>query len=496
MSLKEENSYRSILKRISAFGGVQMFNIVIALLRGKFVALFLGPDGMGIATLYNSSTATIQQICSLGLNLAVVKEVAATKDDPHRLRHTLRIGLRLLLLTSLLGALVCALLSPLWSRLTFGDGSETLNYIWLSLFVALSIGGAGYLALLQGLGEVKRLSKASLVGGLAGLLFGVPLYRFFGTAGIVPAMIILALCTFLFYWISYRQSGSLRPASPTEAVSSAEAVASAEGRDADRALMKRLISLGFILLIASLAGTLTNYLINLYIRMEGSVEDVGLFQAANSITNQYVGLIFSALALDYFPRLSAICHDREQMHEVVNRQTEIVMLVAAPLIIALIMTAPLIIRILLTQEFLVVTPLMRWMGFGTLVQAIAFPLGYIYVAREDRRVYIMMECVWANLCWLICSVLFYRLAGLIGLGMSLVARGIIDLAINYAICIRRYGFRYSARAWRGIAVAMLLSGAAFAASAGGDSRLMIAIEAAILAASAAYSFFILRKRLR
>lgn len=45
---QDENSYSTILKRISAFGGVQAFNILVTLVRGKFVALFLGPEGMGL----------------------------------------------------------------------------------------------------------------------------------------------------------------------------------------------------------------------------------------------------------------------------------------------------------------------------------------------------------------------------------------------------------------------------------------------------------------
>ena len=46
---KDENSYRSILKGTSVFGGVQVFQILINMVRGKFVALFLGPDGMGVS---------------------------------------------------------------------------------------------------------------------------------------------------------------------------------------------------------------------------------------------------------------------------------------------------------------------------------------------------------------------------------------------------------------------------------------------------------------
>ncbi|MDE7160911.1 MAG: O-antigen translocase [Muribaculaceae bacterium] len=451
--MADVNSYKTILQRISAFGGVQVFNILLTLVRGKFVAMFLGPEGMGISSLLTSSTSSLQQFAGLGLNLAIVRETAACKDDPARLRHTLTVVMHLILFTSLLGALLCVVLSPWLSRWTFGNGDYTWSYIWLGSAVAFLIAGAGYLALLQGLGEVRRLSKASLVGGLAGLFGGVPLYWLFGVRGIVPAMILMALVMTAFYYISYKRSAP--PASGPFLLKE------------HLPLVKRLISLGFILMIGSLAGTLVGYLINIFIRSYGSIDDVGLFQAANSLTNQYVGIIFSALALDYFPRLSAIASDNGAVREVVNRQTEIVVLIITPLIIALIATTPLLIRLLLTEEFLSIIPLMRWMGFGMLVQSIAFPLGYIYLAKADRRAYIAMEVIWTNAVWITSSILFYYLYSLIGLGISLAVRGIIDNTVNYLVCRRRYGFSYTRGVWGVMGICSLLCAAAFAASMAG-----------------------------
>ena len=483
--IKEENSYTNILKRLSAFGGVQIFNILLSLLRGKFVALFLGPAGMGVASLYTSSLSPLQQFCGLGLNLAVVKEIAANKDKETSLRRVMRVALRLLIFTSLLGTVVTLATASVWSEFSFGNLNHTSAYLWLSIFVGLSIAGAGLLALLQGLGEVKRLSKATLVGGLSGLVFGVPLYYFFGQQGIVPAMIALALSMFLFYYISFRKVSRhiLRPAVGEE--SSKE----------DRKLIKALLSMGFILLVGSLAGQLITYLINLYIRIYGSLDDIGLFQGANSITNQYVGMIMSALALDYFPRLSAVCKDNIEMRKIVNRQTEIVMLVATPLIILLILTAPLVIRLLLTEQFLSILPLIRWMGLGMLIQALAFPLGYIYVAKDDRKAYIWMECVWANICWLACSVIFYHVFGLLGLGKSLVARGVIDIIINYAVCRRRYSFSYSRDALNAVTLSLLLASATFAISLWNNALSYIAMTILLIAASF-YSFLLLRGKIR
>ena len=442
----KENSYNSILKRISAFGGLQVFTILINLLRGKFVALLLGPAGMGVSSLFLTSSTTIQQLGSLGLNLSIVKEAASAKDDPSRSANVMAVARRLIWLTSILGALICIILSPLLSRWTFGSTDYTPGFILLGLAVALTIAGTGYQAILQGVGEIKRLSKASIIGSLTGLLSGVPLYYFFGTAGIVPAMVILALVTFIFYYHSFRKGVSV------------ESVAFDRLRHSK--LVKRLISLGFVFMIGSLVGSATNYAINAIVRYCGSMADVGLFQAANSLTNQYIGIVFSALALDYFPRISAVSEDAGQLRDVVNRQAEIVILIATPLLLALIAMASLVIRILLSADFLPTIPLVRWLALGTLLQAVTFPLGYIFLAKNNKKVYMWGEVITGNILWIICSVAGYLLFGLVGLGISVVARSLLDIGISYTLCRHFYSFSYYRN------VALTIAGCLLAATAG------------------------------
>lgn len=480
-SRKDENTYYNILKRISSFGGVQIFNVLINLVRGKFVALFLGAEGMGIASLFTSSTNTLQQLCGLGLNLAIVKDVSADKEKSDTIPHTLAIAIRLIFITAALGACCCLFLSPLLSLWTFGNYDYTLSFIFLSAGVALTMGSAGYLSLLQGMGEVKRLSKASVVGGLTGLLGGIPLYYFFGFKGIVPAIVLLALAMFIFYYFSFRKSVDVDPVKFSWNI--------------HKPKVKKLISLGLILMTASLVGTLVNYLINVFVRSTGSVEDVGLFQAANSITNQYIGLIFSALALDYFPRLSAIASDKGKMCEVINRQAEIVILIATPLVLLLIFTTPWIIELLLTREFLLVTPLMRWLGLGVFIQAITFPLGYLFIVKDNKKVYFWVEIVISHILWIIFSISFYYMFSLIGLGISLVARGIVDFFLYYPLCRKLYFFKYTAKCATIIAVCVFLCVAGFITSFC-PPVIFYSILPVIIIASSIFAFTKIRKGLK
>ena len=477
-----ENGYRSILKGTSIFGGVQIFQILINLIRGKFVAMFLGPAGMGAASLFNSSSGTLIQLSSLGLNLAFVKEIAANKDDAGRLATIRHIASLLIRFTGLLGALACTVLAPLLSRLSFGTEDYAWQFLLLSVAVFLTVAGNGKMAMLQGLHKVRLLSMTSLAGAVTGLVAGVPLYWLFGTKGIVPAMIILALTTYGFY------SYGLRRAIPQ--------TGSSFNRKLHMPIVRRMLSMGIVLLASSLINTLCTYLINIFIRTHGDLEHVGLFNAANSITLQYVGVVFTAIALDYVPRLTAATGDRKKMGLIINRQMEIVALVATPLTILLVATAPLVIRVLLTQDFLPVTELMRWLGISILLKAIAYPLGYVTFASNNQKLFFWLEAIVCNILYAGLSLLFYNLYGLPGLGYAAVVEQGACVLLYLAVNNRVYGFRPNRKATCETLAGVLFGITAFCISVLTEGALSYWLMASVFLICAARSFLTLKSRIR
>ncbi|MDE6637974.1 MAG: oligosaccharide flippase family protein, partial [Muribaculaceae bacterium] len=133
------------------------------------MAILLGPEGMGISALFTSSSNTLQKFASLGLNLAIVREMADGSNDKVSLSHLTSLALKILTATSILGAIICILFAEPLSKITFGSTDQTYQFMLLGIAVAFGIAGTGILSMLQGLHEVKRLSKASVVGGLTGL---------------------------------------------------------------------------------------------------------------------------------------------------------------------------------------------------------------------------------------------------------------------------------------------------------------------------------------
>lgn len=438
---KDENSYKSILKGTTMFGGVQIFHLLVSLIRGKLVAMFLGPVGMGVSALYVSSTSTIHKFASMGLNLAIVKETGRVKDSEEQLRNVVGVTRMLTLLLGVAGALICVILSGLLSESSFGDTTHTIQFMSLGIMVFFGIASGGELSLLQGIRHVRLLSRATVAGSLLGLLISVPIYYFYGINGIVPAMIILAFAVWAFYFYSSRFSAGLKSAGKA-------------WKD-HKSLIIRLLAMGAILMSSDLIGSLGIYILQAFIRFFGDLDHVGLYQGANSLTLQYSGVITSAIAMDYLPRLSNAASDNLKMRGIVDRQMEIVGYLMAPIGAVLILFAPLIVRILLSGDFLSVITLLRWMGLSLVIQGLMFPLGYVAFAKDNRKVFFWLEAVGGNVVILIFSVTGYYFGGLEGLGYGILADKLIWFPVYLIINRRLYGIDLSLKAWTAIIYSLI-----------------------------------------
>lgn len=92
MTDENKSSYRSIFKATSLFGGVQVYQILIQIIKSKFVAVLLGPAGVGIMGLYQSGLQLIQQISSMGLAASAVRDVSEANgtNDIQKIAKTIR----------------------------------------------------------------------------------------------------------------------------------------------------------------------------------------------------------------------------------------------------------------------------------------------------------------------------------------------------------------------------------------------------------------------
>lgn len=479
MSAGISNNYGRIVKSSSLVGGSEMVRLAIGVIQVKFVAILLGPLGVGLAGTYESLINLVQQVAGLGIASSGVREVAhavGTGDDLQIGRTVLTLR-RICWLTGIGGALFVALLARPLSQMTFGSAQHAWALIVLAWIVLLASIRSAQMCHIQGTRRIADLARLKIVGAVGGAAIGIGFYAWLRLDGIVPALVTLAAFELAASWWYARKV----PA-PKAAMSWKESVQMSGG----------FLRLGLAFMWSGLLAAAVAYVTRLLIMRELDLQSVGIFQSAFRLSAMFVGFILQAMGADFYPHLTAVSSDHGKMNRLVNEQTEVAVLLAVPGLLATLILAPWIIRIFYTAQFARSADLLQWFVLGCLGQVISWPMGYILLAKGASRVYIFTEtvthCVHIALMWT-----GLKLIGIEGVAIAFFALYVLYTILMLVVTQQLVGFTWNAEVRR-----MLFSLVAIVVGGFAAARLLPEVHATVLGsiATLVVSIYCLRELIR
>lgn len=425
MTKKRVETYSHVLKYMGVFGGIQGLNMLIGLVRNKLAALLLGPDGMGLASLLGTTVNFVSQATNLGVPTSGVKHLSTLGEqgDSEASERYIMVIRAWSIITALLGMFVCVLAGPLLNSQTFTWGDHTLHYVMLAPAVGLLALTGGETAILKAMRRLRSLAVIQVYGMLASLFVSVPLYYFYGHTGIVPSLVLTALVSMLLTIGFSLRYYPLRLSGVMSLLS--------EGMP--------MVRLGMAFVLAGILGSGAEMLIRSFLNVSGGLDMVGFYNAGCVMTMICGSLVFSSMEADFFPRLSS-CDDPRSLRQTVNRQTEVSLLLASPIVVLLMVFVPVLIPLLYTGDFVSVGSMVQVASFSIFLKALSLPVSYIPLARGDSRSYLLLECVY-DVLLVVLVVVCYRWWGLRGTGIALSLSYVVDVLVVYLYAYVRYHFR-------------------------------------------------------
>lgn len=427
--MKNNNgSYSHILKYTSLFGGVQMLNILIGLIRNKLVAVLLGPLGMGIVALYTSTINFIVNTSNLGIHASAVKELSQAFEtgDTGLLHHKIHVLRHWTCITSLLGMMAFACLSPLLSRWAFATSDYTIQFICLAPVVALTIIALGETAILKATRLLRQLAIVSVCGAVGVLAVSVPIYWIYGCDGIVASLVLMAVVQALTV-----TAYSLRRYPLSFAISRA---CVHEGR--------AFLGLGIAFVVSGIMGSGVEMAIRAYLSNAADIATVGLYNAVYAMVFTYAGIVFTAMDTDYFPRLSGISCNGNELNDAVNRQIGATMAIVSPLAVLFILCMPVLLPLLYSGKFATALPMLQVAALSMYCRGVYLPIEYVALSRGDSKTFIVVE-VFSGVLLVSFVVLGFETLGLKGMGIGITAAYFVEMFFAWAVCRMRYGYRMS-----------------------------------------------------
>ena len=382
------SSYAQILKSTAMIGGASLVNIGFSVVRAKAIAVLLGPGGMGLMSLYSSTSDLAQSLAGLGMQPSGVRQIAESSGAGNEVAvaRTAIVLRRISFALGLVGALVLACFSGPLSVFTFGDRNHAAGMALLSAAVFFGLVSAAQRALLQGMRRIGDLARISMLSAMFSTVIAVPLVVLFGDRGIVPALVSMAAVSVATSW--WYSSRINIPHVPMTARQMGHEAAA-------------LLKLGFVFMASGFLTVGASYAVRLIVLKEQGVEAAGLYQSAWALGGLYAGFILQAMGTDFYPRLTAVAQDHAQCNRLVNEQTQISILLAGPGLLATLTLAPLLMTVFYSPAFHQAADLLRWLSLGMMLRVVAWPMGFIMLAKGARWIFLGPKSLprWSMSAW-------------------------------------------------------------------------------------------------
>lgn len=403
MNSKKSNISQMAVKAMGIFGGVQMLGILCSVVRTKLVALWIGSVGVGLFGLFNNALEMLNIATNLGVRGSSVRDISQAMESGRStlVARIVAVVRRWSLWLGLGGATLTLALSPALSQFTFGDQDHIWGFVALSVAVLLMALTNGEQAILQGTGLLRRLASSTMWGTLAGLLISVPLFYWLRERSVLPSIVSYAACNALAAWVL--RNRDYAPVSLTRR---------------ETAIMGAgFVRLGIYMTLGNFASLLASYVFNAWLNHHGGTSEVGFYQAGYTLINKYTGLLFTALGMEYYPRLARVSESRSRLRVFVSQEVNIAMMVLAPLAALFILLREPVVRLLYTGEFTVILSYVAWGMVGVVLRALSWCMAFVVLARGDGRTYVVTESLSAVASVGI-YVVCYQQWGLMGLGVA------------------------------------------------------------------------------
>lgn len=402
-----------ILKSITIFGGLQFLNLAIGIIRSKLAALWLGTLGVGFLGLFITTFNLLSGILNLGLPTSTIRHLSGKYGIT--LSKNIKIVEILSFIFGGIGGLICLIFAKTLSEYTF----KTIDYTWafqlLSVSLFLKQMSSIYSSIIQSRIHLKHLANANIVANLIGILFTLPLYYYFRIDGIIYNILVIGLVEFIVFYVFFKRLKFEKVKLNKNDVINES---------------KEILADGFFFNISGNLTLLSSYLLQIFITYYGGMKILGYYFSGYTILNTYVSIIFTAMSVDYFPRISKNKEDIKTMNEEVNFQIFIGTAILLPILLFLLFFSKFVIEILFSKEFSEAALYLQIAILGVFFKLFSWTLGFIILAKGSRKM-IINNALLFNVLFIGIHILGFYIKGLVGLAIASNVYFLLHLSWNY-----------------------------------------------------------------
>lgn len=368
----------NVLLKVASLNSVSVIvKIIAGFLTSKFMAIFIGAEGMALVGNLRNFVGSVQSISILGLYKGVVKYIAQHKRDRIQLSRVLSTVFYLGFISTFVLSFLIYYNAEYINDTVF-KAYNNYTYIIKILALALPFYALNMLAfaIMNGFSKYKYLIVFNIFGQVLGAVITILLIWKDRIDGALIAVAIAESIIFLITLVGIINRQNLAPLIKASKFSVK--------------LAKKLSTYSGMAIFSAIILPIITLFIRNYIIDNVGIEDAGYWEAMNRISKYYLMFVSTLLSLYILPRFSEIDNIKDFRKEVFNFYKTIIPIFGIGLILIYFLRH-FIVLIVLTDEFQPVEDLFFWQLLGDFVKVLSIVIAYQFLAKRMFWHYIITE---------------------------------------------------------------------------------------------------------
>lgn len=400
--------FKQIINKIKTIEIAKVFSLnaistLIRMLTGlvsvKVVASIIGPAGVALLGQLNNISTILLGLANGGISTGVTKYVAEYNNEVSTVKKYISNAFRITLVCTLAIAILLILACRTISKLIML--SEEYWYVFVVFgftLICYSL-NALIIAILNGYKHFNRYVIVNICGTIFGLIFTLCLVSVWGLPGaLINAVTFQSMMIFVTIWLLRKEPWLKKEYFINKF---------------DLKIFKLYLHYSLMTIVTLAMLPVSQMLLRGYVISEISIADAGCWEGINRISNMYLSIITTSLAVYVLPRFSEIQDPGTLRYELKrNYMFLIPMLLCAMAGIFLLRNV--IVMLLFTAEFMPMTKLFGWQLLGDFFKIASWLLSFLMVAKAQTVRYLVTEISF-NFIYVFCAFAFLRLNGIVGL---------------------------------------------------------------------------------
>ncbi len=403
----------SILTSIST-----TIRILIGFIVIKVISVYLGPSGLALLAQVQNFINIVTSLSSSGITTGIVKYTSEYKTDKNLKIKIWGNAIKISLTLAIVMSIFIALFSVYISKILLNSQEYKFVFLFFSITLVFFALNGIFIAILNGLGKIKKLTFLNISASLINAVITVLLVYYFSLKGaLISTFLSQLFIFFIFFAFIFKEEWF---------------TIQIFLQKIEKDIFFKFVKYSSMMIIATVLNMSALIFLRNYIGDNLGWNYAGYWQGVWKISETYLMFITGVLSVYYLPKLSGI-FDKKELHKEILYVYKMVLPVVVLLSISIYIFRDFIIKIIFTEEFAPMSELFLYQLLGDVVKIASWLIGFILIAKAKTLFFIIKE-IFLVFLFITVSTFLIKTFGIIG-----VVQGfLIENLVNFLILIVFY----------------------------------------------------------